>query len=277
MNETPFIKLNDVTKKFKKTVLLEQVNFSIHKGQSIALRGKNGVGKSTLLKMISGLSLPTEGVVVYDKRLSFSYVPDHFPKSKLTPLQYLKLVGQIDGFSHQVTQEKITGLLKDFFMEQMVDTPLAYLSKGSLQKVNVIQGILKRPDVLLLDEPLSGQDASSQRVFIEKMKGLLAQETTLIMSCHETYLMNELSDVVVEIKNQQLEIVSHKKHERAPKYSLHFVDEKGDLPLPTFECPVDKVGQTLNMYVDSSKTDEIIGFMLNQGWSLRGMYHEENN
>jgi len=277
MNNEELIKLTDVAKKFGKTVILKDVNFSIYKGQSIALVGNNGVGKSTLLKMISGLSSVTAGNIAYTSDLLFHYVPEHFARSKLSVTQYLELMIRIDDIAPDVRHGRIESLLKDFFMEHMADTPLDYLSKGSLQKVGVIQALLTPPDILLLDEPLSGQDANSQRVFIAKMKDLLATGVTIIMSCHEKYLVNEISDTVIEIKNGQIELMKHEKYEISERYVLVFIDEKGELVLPEFDFPMDRIDKRVKMYVDWDRTDEVISMMMNNGWSLRSMYHEKNN
>jgi len=277
LKDEVIIELENVTKKFKKTSLLKDINLSIYKGQSVALIGNNGVGKSTLLKIIANLSSIESGKVTYNDHLSFRYVPEQFPRSNLTTMQYLNLMGRIDEIDSNERYERIKSLLKDFFMEHMIDTPLAYLSKGSLQKVGVIQALLTTPDVLLLDEPLSGQDANSQRVFIKKIKALLARGTTIIMSCHEQYLINEISDTIIEIKKKQIEVAHYKKREISKEYILIFTEEKDGLELPKLDVPINKVGKEVKMYVNEINTNEVISLMINNGWSLRSMYHEENN
>ena len=277
MNVEELIRLTNVTKKFKKTAILENINFSVYKGSSIALTGNNGVGKSTLLKMIANLSSVTAGSIVYNGDYLFHYVPEHFPRSKLTVLQYLELMSQIDGILPDARHRRIESLLQDFFMEQMIATPLCYLSKGSLQKVGVIQALLVTPDILLLDEPLSGQDANSQLVFIAKMKDLLAIGVTIIMSCHEKDLVNEISDTVIEIKNKKIEILQYEKYETFERYALVFADEKGGLILPELDFPVKRVDGVVKMHVETGHTDEVISMMMNNGWSLRSMYNEKNN
>jgi len=273
-NGEVIIQLENVTKKFNGASILKDINLNISKGQSIALVGNNGVGKSTLLKIIARLSSIQSGKVTYNRELLFHYVPEHFPRTNLTVVQYLSLMTRIDEIDKKDTQNVINIYLKDFFMEHMADTPLLYLSKGSLQKVGVIQALLVIPDVLLLDEPLSGQDVKSQRFFIEKMKNLLANGMTIIMSCHERYLMDEISDIVVEIKNKQIEMIVHKKGEIGTRFILIFMDEIGGLTLPTLTFPVDVNENKVEMFVGENKTNEVISLMINHGWSLRGMRHE---
>ena len=273
INNQVIIQLENVTKKFKKTTLLDGIDLSICKGQSVALVGHNGVGKSTLLKIIAGLSRTSAGKITYHDKLLFHYVPEQFPRSNLTVMAYLDLVSRIDGFDKNERHERIHTLLTAFFMIQMADTPLNFLSKGSLQKVGVIQALLVKPDVLLLDEPLSGQDANSQRVFIQKMKELLAEGMTILMSCHEKYLMNEISDTIIEIRDGQLEVTKAEKVTIADEFMLIFMDEKGDLTMPPLDYPVDKKENSVKMYVGAANTDAVIALMMKHGWSLRGMKH----
>ena len=76
-------------------------------------------------------------------------------------IEYLEGIARVEGVDHQVVDD----LIKDFFLDSMIHTRMDKLSKGSLQKVGVIQAIMAPKDVILLDEPLSGQDADSQAVF----------------------------------------------------------------------------------------------------------------
>ncbi len=97
----------------------------------------------------------------------FHYIPEHFPKTDLTVFQYLAAMGGIDGLDREEAKQRENRRIADIFME-----PMKHLSKGSLQKVGVIQALLKAPDILLSDEPLSGQDRPSPKVFIEKVDPL---------------------------------------------------------------------------------------------------------
>ena len=275
-NET-IIQLKNVTKAFNKAPLLKDINLTITRGQSIALTGSNGIGKSTLLKIIAKLSAVQGGKVIHHKDLIFRYVPEKFPVSNLTVTQYLGLMGGIDGLAGESLKTRLDSFLADFFMTHMANTPLAYLSKGSLQKVGVIQALLITPDVLLLDEPLSGQDAKSQRVFIGKIKALMESGMTIIMSCHEPYLISEIADTVIEIENQDLEVVQYERRAPSKEYQLVFVDEVGGLELPELPVPIDTSGDQVTMYVNEAKTDEIIALMLKSGWSLRRMNHETDD
>ena len=194
------ITLENVTRKFKGKCVIDSVSHDFYKGDSIAFYGHNGCGKSTMLKLISGLIPLSGGDIHYHKNLSFSYVPEKFVGMEIEMIEYLEGIARVEGVDHQVVES----LIKDFFLDSMIHTRMDKLSKGSLQKVGVIQAIMAPKDVIILDEPLSGQDADSQAVFISKIKELRKQGITIFMSCHEKRLIDELSDKVFTIDNGKL-------------------------------------------------------------------------
>jgi len=198
------IALNNVSKNFGRRIILEHINLTIKKGESIALLGHNGSGKSTLLRMICGLTNMTSGNIEYTARLKFNYVPEHFPKIDLTAREFIGYMGLIEGMPEKMVNDRSRELFHEFFMDEMMDVPIKHLSKGTIQKVAVIQALLQTPDVLLLDEPLSGQDSQSQMAFINLSKELTNQGVTVVMSCHERYLVKQLSHTAYEIIDKNL-------------------------------------------------------------------------
>lgn len=207
------IRLENITKKYHNRPVLDQISQTFDQGNSVAFVGHNGCGKSTLLKCIAGLITPDAGKVVYDKPLLFHYIPEKFPSTVLTAREYLVRMGEISGIRREEVKQSIEVLGKDFFMEELLDTPMNVLSKGTLQKVGVMQALLRRPDVLLLDEPLSGQDEESQKVFIEKINRLRSDEVTVFMSCHEKGLVDAIAEDVYVIQKGSLEKVKRQSEE----------------------------------------------------------------
>jgi ABC-type multidrug transport system ATPase subunit len=198
------IYMDHVTKKYGSKIILQNICLQVKAGDSIALTGHNGSGKSTLLKIMSGLVLCDSGKIEYQKKLRFNYVPEHFPKLAITPRQYIMRVGVIDGIEKGRLKEQSLNLFKMFYMDTMIDTPIKHLSKGTIQKVAVIQAMLTTPDVLLLDEPLAGQDMDSQKVFIDLARNMNESGVTIVMSSHEEWLISALSKQVYEIRNMNL-------------------------------------------------------------------------
>jgi ABC-2 type transport system ATP-binding protein len=196
------ISTKDLTMRFGNHLLFSNANLTFEKGKTIALIGPNGTGKSTLLKIIAGIVKPTSGYVSYDENLQFNYVPDRFPKLNLNMQELLSNMAVFDGLDKEISQNKLEYYFDLFQVKEMIHTPLKFLSKGTLQKVAVIQALMGKSDILLLDEPLSGQDIASVRKFIQEIKELKKQGITIILSCHEPYLIDQLADKVYEIGGQ---------------------------------------------------------------------------
>lgn len=265
------ITLNNITHQYKNETILQDLNLTVSEHHSIAFTGHNGCGKSTLLKIIAGLIRSTQGSIRYYRDLLFHYVPERFPKMNLTARQYLSRMGKLDSLDAGEVCRQIKKLSGDFFLSEMLDLPMKHLSKGTLQKVSVIQALMKRPDVLLLDEPLSGQDTDSQNVFIEKVNELRRQGTVLIMSCHEQYLMDSISDTVYKIDNKQLFRLDDKKSSGGRHYILWF--ERGiESRLPE-SCSgrMTSCGDRYKMEVQENESNQLIACMIQEGWLLRGM------
>lgn len=194
------ITLENVTKKYGGEIIIDSVSHTFYKGESIAFYGHNGCGKSTMLKLISGIIPISGGKLLYHEKLRFSYVPEKFAGMELEMIDYLRGVERMEGVEPAVTDR----LIEDFFLESMIHTRMDKLSKGSLQKVGVIQALMAPHQVILLDEPLSGQDADSQKVFLDKMNELRDQGITIFMACHEEKLIEALSDRVYTIERGRL-------------------------------------------------------------------------
>jgi ABC-type multidrug transport system ATPase subunit len=196
------IKATEITKIYGKHVILNKVNITVNKGKTIALVGENGSGKTTLLQILAGLINTNTGNIIKKKNIKEAYIPDKYSKTFFTIKEYIKLIKQIEGI--QINEENETKLYEDFFLQDMINTPMKYLSKGSLQKVAVIQAIIDKRDIIFLDEPLSGQDYLSQKKFCDYMKKQKKDGLSIVMACHEPFLIHELADEIVQIKDGKL-------------------------------------------------------------------------
>lgn len=258
------ITLENISKKYDGKTVLNNISQTFYQGCSVALVGHNGCGKSTLLRIIAKLTAPTSGKVVYGKSLLFHYIPEKFPPVPLTAREYLMRMGAISGINKGEVRQCVEAPARDFFLEELLDTPMHSLSKGSLQKVGVIQAIMKKPDVLLLDEPLSGQDAESQKVFIEKIHQLQNENVTVFMSCHEKKLTDAIAQDVYTIKDGALTVYEPKA------VRIYTVILEGSDMLP----PIDgmaRYGRCFKWTVDEELCDKKLPELLAQGWRLRGM------
>lgn len=271
------ITLTDISKKYNGKQILDHITLEIPVGQGTAFLGANGCGKSTLLKIIAGLVRPSGGKVCVEKGRLIHYVPEHFPKMNFTPLQYLQYMGRLDGMGDGEAYRIIREMAEDFRLESMLDIPMKHLSKGSLQKIGVVQALMKRPDILLLDEPLSGQDVRSQQAFIGKVRELEKDGVTVLMSCHEPFLVDALTPNAFRITNGKLDRITVEAVQMEQWYLLFFTGgAQGKVPeglegrLQYTEC-----GCQLRM--PEKECDRVISEMMKSGWNLRGMWNENND
>lgn len=204
MEKNILVHMKDVKKSYGNHTVLDNINIKIRQGQGIAFVGENGCGKSTLLRILANLTSPDSGTCEWQKDLRLAFMPDHYERLSFSFQKYmeemLKLEGLYDDFHRKELQEYYAGfVLHDMLLIKMKD-----LSKGTLQKAAVIQAMIGKRDIIFMDEPLSGQDINSQIYFVEQMKIKKAGGTTLIMSCHEEYLIEELAEEIYRISEGHL-------------------------------------------------------------------------
>lgn len=192
------LSLQEVSKRFGKAIVLSDVSWSIARGECVAITGGNGAGKSTLLCLIAGLANPSSGARrEHIKPLIIGYVSDRFPPLRFRPSEYLRYLARIQGIAKEAAVRRIDAMMNIF---QLPDTMMNLCSKGMLQKVNVMQALLRQPDLLVLDEPLSGLDEPSQLEMIGMLNEIKRQGTSIVMSVHEPLLIASLADRVTVVE-----------------------------------------------------------------------------
>ena len=269
------IALGHIIKEYDGKIILNDIHFTIEQGQSLAFTGQNGCGKSTLLKIIAGLVRPTKGTVCIEKEKLIHYVPEHFPKMNLTAKRYLYYMSRMDKLESAALETRIHELAEEFFVSNMLDIPMKYLSKGSLQKIGVIQALLKEPDILLLDEPLSGQDVMSQQVFIQKIQELQRHHATILISCHEPYLADAIADDVYQFVEGKIVLASHQSAGEVQWYTMFFVRTKKAGVPEKWKGHLQFTEQGCILRVAESECDRAMSEMSGAGWNLRGMHCEK--
>lgn len=202
MQDSIVIKAEGITKKFGAKTILENIDLTVNRGQAVALVGENGCGKSTLIRIMAGLGRMTSGTVMVRPEEKMALIPDRFEKVSFTIPQFMKHMQMIEGGS--VDEDILKVYYDKFYLKNMLDTPMKYLSKGTLQKVAVIQALISERNLLFMDEPLSGQDYMSQGNFVEDIINRKNNGMTVIMACHEPYLIEEIADDIFQIKDKHL-------------------------------------------------------------------------
>ncbi|MCT3398845.1 ABC transporter ATP-binding protein [Lentilactobacillus hilgardii] len=201
------IELKNVTKKIRKTIVLKNISYHFEAGQICGLAGRNGSGKTMLIRAIAGLLIPSSGQVIIDgeplhKKIDFppsvgvTIENTVFPRD-LTGLENLVTLGKI---KHQATLDDIKSAFEKVGMsEREWNTKVSKYSLGMRQKLSIAQALFEKPKLLLLDEPTNGLDQEST----EKLRKTLRQEadhgTTVILASHDKDDLKLLSQTVVHI------------------------------------------------------------------------------
>ena len=187
------LELRGITKKFQVFPAVNNVSFTVKPSEVLGYLGPNGAGKTTTIRMLAGLLEPSAGDIFfqgknikddqcqYKKRIG--YVPEEpeiYPH--LSAYDYLLMVGRLRHIPEKILKEKITQFMKLFDLSLDMHSSISSYSKGMIQKVLLSAALLHNPDILLLDEPLSGLDVETSLV----VKGLvqrLSREGKIIFYC----------------------------------------------------------------------------------------------
>ena len=170
------LELRNISKRYRSLPAVENVSFSLNAGEVLGYLGPNGSGKSTTVKIAIGLIEPTSGKVLFDGfdirddlqgyRAQLGYVPEEaHVYTHLSGMEYLQLAGRLRGMSEPLIEMKATELLRLLGLEAAQFAAMANYSKGMRQRVLIAAALLHDPRLIIFDEPLSGLDAVSARLF----------------------------------------------------------------------------------------------------------------
>ncbi|MDE3164682.1 MAG: ABC transporter ATP-binding protein [Acidobacteriota bacterium] len=188
------IKVESLTKRYARTVAVNDISFEVEKGQIVGFLGPNGAGKTTTMRILTGFLPATEGkasVAGFDvhenpmevkKRIGYlPETPPVYPEMEVT--EYLEYAGQLKGISKGDIRRRADDAIGRCSLGDVRGKLIGKLSKGYRQRVGIAQAIIHNPDVLILDEPTSGLDPK-QIIEIRELLRALAGEHTIILSTH---------------------------------------------------------------------------------------------
>ncbi|UCF37677.1 MAG: ABC transporter ATP-binding protein [Acidobacteriota bacterium] len=243
------LEVSGLSKNFGSKVAVADLSFSIEPGTVTGLLGPNGSGKSTTIKMISGLIEPTRGSIFWNglpigsDKLRFKgrlgYVPEEpHLYSYLSGMEYLQLVGYLRGIHEQVLHTRIERLLRLFSLFPMRFRRIGSYSKGMKQKVLLCAALIHNPDLLVLDEPLSGLDVNSVLVLENLLPKLALSGKTVLYSSHILGTVEKLCTKVVIIQKGKLIADTQVEAIRRLKGDSTFEKVFSDLALEEDPCDV---------------------------------------
>ncbi|MGA2533720.1 MAG: ABC transporter ATP-binding protein [Candidatus Aminicenantales bacterium] len=202
------LELRGVSKKFSAIKVVNDVSFTVAPGEVLGYLGPNGAGKTTTIRMLAGLLAPSKGEVLFEGenirsdihayKSRLGYVPEQseiYPH--LSALDYLMMVGRLRGLQERQLKRKIIDFLSIFDLEEEMDAPISSYSKGMRQKVLITAAILHDPDILLLDEPMSGLDVTTSLVIRDLIRSLARGNKIIIYSSHVLEVTEKVCSKVI--------------------------------------------------------------------------------
>lgn len=206
----PIIQIKNLHKSYSDKQVLKGINLDIYPGQVIGYIGPNGAGKSTTVKILCGLISDYEGEVSIEgvdlktdplsAKRKIGYVPELAELyDVLTPSEFLGFMAELYELPKEIADERIIKMLTAFGLDTNLNQRMDTFSKGMRQKVLIISGLLHNPDIIILDEPLSGLDANSVIIVKELISKLAKDGKTIFYCSHMMDVVEKVSDRIVLI------------------------------------------------------------------------------
>lgn len=226
----PVISLEAFSKEYKNKIVLHKTDFQLNKGSVTILLGKNGTGKTTLIKSIIG-AISFDGKILingfdnHSKQAKdfYSFVPDKytFPK-KINVISFLTYMAFLGGLSMKEAKSKATKLLKKYKMDEFRRTMPSKMSLGEQKKILLIQSLLSNPKLIIMDEPLNSLDFKTRETVSGIIHKMSKEGTTFLISTHAPEIFTKSISNILTISKQEMtmhKITSEAKAKKCIKES----------------------------------------------------------
>ena len=212
----PIIKLDKISLSFGKRKILEDVSFELNQGQILGLLGPNGVGKSTIFNLITGLIQPNYGSIIIGsesvndypiylrtKKFKIGYVPQYGGYfHDLTLMENLNAIGEILIEDKTKRYEKINSLMSKFELDAVRDVKASFLSGGQKKRLVISLALLGDPKILLLDEPFAALDVMTIKMLQQIIVNLQSENNISIILCdHQARDLLSCVDIAIVLSN----------------------------------------------------------------------------
>lgn len=263
----PLLELRNIHKSFSSQKAVNDISFSLKKGEIFGLLGPNGAGKTTLLRIITGIFYPDSGSVLFEGRpfdttrdvSLIGYMPEEkglYKKMKVG--EQALYFGQLKGLSHAQAMEKVRYWFNKFEMNTWWNKKAEDLSKGMHQKLQFIITVLHEPKLIILDEPFSGLDPVNANLIKDEIFRLAEEGSTIIFSNHRMEQVEEICNHILLIN----------KGEKLLDEGVSEVKQRFKENVFSVEIPADKIlPERAAFYEIISQKDRAYRFKINEGYS----------
>lgn len=279
------IEIKGLKKSFQGVEVIKGLDFMLEKGDCTALIGPNGAGKTTTLRMLSGLMKPTEGSITFqgtkkgeEIRRFIGYLPQ-FPVfyDWMSGLEFLEYVGKLAGLKKKEASDRALQLLEIVGISDAKKQRIGKFSGGMKQRLGIAQALIHRPQLLMLDEPVSALDPFGRREVLELLLEL-KKETTILFSTHILNDAQEICNQILFLHNGQL-VETGTMDELQERYQQSRIDLTFRSQLEDEKSVLEKLsavdslmveGKQISVFVNdiTKARQEILNESMKRNWSL---------
>lgn len=271
-----------ISKQFHKQTIINDVSFTLEKGQCTALIGPNGSGKTTILRMLTGLIKPNDGTITYNYPNDFRQIIGYLPQYPtfhdwMSGREFLTFSAKLYGLSTNETNERIDELLKKVDLNDAQQKRIGTYSGGMKQRLGIAQALIHHPKILFLDEPVSSLDPIGRRDVLTLMQQL-KNEMTILFSTHILNDADEISDSLIVLKDGEVvekgSILKLQEKYTTSKIIVQFHSVNDTMLTKLNELPTvtttETIGNHLHLYVTdvAAAQTELLTFIDEQNLAL---------
>lgn len=266
------IAVSDLTKQFGKLVAVDHISFQVREGEFFGFLGPNAAGKTTTIRMLTGVIKPNEGsasIFGYDiakEGLRAKQLMGIVPEMTnayvdLSAWNNLMLTGELYGVSKNNRQMRAEKLLKEFGLHDRRDHVVRGFSRGMKQKLLLCMALINEPQILFLDEPTSGLDVESQRLIRDMIRELNKKGTTVFLTTHNMEEANQLCDNIAIINHGKIATIDSPEKLKSQSSGLQLIEVSFNKTVDMDELveiqgvnEVKKRGDKARLYVNDPST-----------------------
>ncbi len=267
------LRIENVIKQFESVTALNKVNFSIKKGRIFGLLGPNGAGKTTLIRIITQITKPDEGEIIFDNdKLELSHISDIgylpeerglYPNMKIG--EQLIYLASLKGIPQKIIKQNMMELFRKFDIENWLNKKPSELSKGMQQKIQFILTILHKPKLIILDEPFTGLDPINTNLMKKEIREMSAKGISIIFSTHRMEQVEEICEDIVLINKGEVLLTGNVNEIKTKFKKNHFlIRYKGKIPDEVLQ-KLDIISHNHNEIIvknDSQTNNDLLAILL---------------
>jgi len=274
------VEVSNLTKHFGELVAVDHISFQVKKGELFGFLGPNAAGKTTTIRMLTGVIKPDEGtasILSYDilreglkTRQLMGIVPEMANAYvDLSAWNNLMLIGELYGVPKKRRQKRASELLKEFGLYERRNHLVRGFSRGMKQKLLLCMALINEPQILFLDEPTSGLDVESQRLIKDMIREFNKDDTTVFLTTHNMEEANQLCDRIAIINHGKIAAIDSPERLRLRSSGLQSIEVSFDRTVNIDELAkvhgvkeAKKTGDKMRLYVNEPSVvlDKLVDF-----------------